>query len=105
VLGADLAAAGVLGADLAAGVLGADLAADDKAADGDAELPAALVSAAFVDGLFDVDATTMTMSAPNEMSPVSTLCRAGQDLRLCPFGVCGGMAGCCGHGGGWAASC
>ena len=67
-------------------------AADDNAADGDAELPAALVSEAGADGLFDSVATMMTTSAPNAMSPVSTLCRAGQDLCLRPLGVCGGMA-------------
>ena len=50
-------------------------------------------------------ATTTATSAPNAMSPVGTLCRAGQDLRFCPFGVCGGMADCCGHDGGWGASC
>jgi hypothetical protein len=85
----------------AAGVLGAELAAaEDAAADGDVELPAAPVSAAVVDGLFDADvtATMMTTSAPNAMSPESTLCRAGQDLRFCLFGVCGGMADCCCHG-------
>lgn len=88
-------------------MLGAELAAaDDIAADGDTALPAAPVSEAVFDGLFDADATAMmTTSAPNEMSPVSILCRAGQDLRFCPFGVCGGMAGCCCHGGGWGASC
>jgi hypothetical protein len=109
VLGADLTAAadaGVVRADLAAaddaGVLGAELAvADDTAAGGDAVLPAAPVSKAVVDGLFDADATAMmTKSAPNAMSPESTLCRAGQGLRFCPFGVCGGRTGCCCHGGG-----
>ena len=88
-----------------AGVVAAQLAAaDDTAAVGDAELPAAPVSETVVDGLFDADATAMTTSAPNAMSAVSTLCRAGQDLRFCPFGVCGGMADCC-HGGDWGASC
>ena len=85
-------------------MLGAELAAaDDTAADGDVELPAAPVSEAVVDGLFDADATaTMTTSAPNAMSPESTLCRAGQGLRCRPFGVgvCGGMADWCCHGGG-----
>jgi hypothetical protein len=57
----------------AAGVLGAELAAaDGTAADGDVELPAAPVSEAVVDGLFDADATAMmTTSAPNATSPVS----------------------------------
>jgi hypothetical protein len=77
-------------------VLGAELvAADDTAADGDAELLAAPVSATGVEGLFDTDAATMiTMNAPAAISPVSTLCRAGQDFR---FGWgCGGMKdGCC----------
>jgi hypothetical protein len=88
-------------------VLGAELAAaDDTGADGDVELPAALVSEAVVDGLFDAVATAMmTTTAPNATSPESTLCRAGQDLRRCPFGVCGGMAGCCCHGDGWGAAC
>jgi hypothetical protein len=79
VLGAELA-----GADDAAGA--DDLAAaDDTAADGDVELPAAPVSEAVVDGLFDADADAtpmMTTSAPNAMSPDSTLCRAGQGLRF-----------------------
>jgi len=95
----------MLGAELATGaaaVLGAELAAAD---DTDAELPAAPVSETVVDGLFEADATApMTTSAPNAMSPVSTLCRAGQDLRFCPFGACGGMADCC-HGGRWGAYC
>jgi hypothetical protein len=83
-------------------VPGAELAAvDDTAAD--AEPPAAPVSEAVFDGLFEADATAMMTSAPNAMSPVSTLCRAGQDLRFCPFGGCGGMADCCCHGGSWAA--
>jgi hypothetical protein len=88
----------------AADVLGAALAAaDDTAADGDAELLAAPVSAAGVEGLFDADAATMiTISAPSAISPVSTLCRVGQDFR---FGWgCGGMkGGCCpgGTGGGY----
>jgi hypothetical protein len=87
-------------------VLEAELAAaDDTAADGEVELAAALMSEAVVDGLFDADATAMMTSAPNVMSPVSTLCRPGQDLRFCPFGVCGGMADCCCHGGGCGASC
>jgi len=89
-------------------VLGAELAvADDNAADGDggAKVLAAPVSEAGVDGLFDADAAAaMTTSAPNAMSPLSTLWRTGHDLRFCPFGVCGGMAGCC-QGGGWGASC
>lgn len=109
-LGAELAAVDDVGAELAAAVvLGPDLTgADDSAADGDAEAPAALVSEAAVDGLFEADAAAMmTMSAPNAMSPLSALCRAGQDLRFgprgrCgPGGVCGGIAGCCCHGGGW----
>jgi hypothetical protein len=51
-------------------------------ADGDAELAAAPVSEAAVDGLFDADAAAMmTTSAPNAMSPVRTLCRAGHGLR------------------------
>jgi len=111
VLGAELAAADDTAADADAelsapvceavvgAVLGAELAAaDDTAAGADAELPAALVAEAVFGGLFEADATAMMTSAPNAMSPVSTLCRAGQDLRFCPFGVCGGMADCC-HGG------
>jgi hypothetical protein len=88
-------------------LLGAELAAaEDTAADGDVELPATLVSEAVVDRLFDADVTaTMTTSAPNAISPESTLCRAGQDLRFRPLGVCGGIADCCCHGGGWGASC
>ena len=88
-------------------MLGAELAAaDDTAADGDAALPAAAVSEAVADGLFDADATAMmTTSAPKAMSPVSTLCRAGQDLCFCPVGDCGGMADCCCNGEGWGASC
>jgi hypothetical protein len=113
VLGAELATADDLAVDGVAeppaaavtGVLGAELAtADDIAVDGDAELPAAPVSETVVDGLFAADAAAMTTSAPNAMSAESTLCRAGQDLRLCPFGVCGGMADCC-HDGDWGASC
>ena len=102
-LGAELAAAEDAAADGEA-----ELAADGEvelAADGEAVLAAALVSEAVVDGLFDADATAMMTSAPNTMTPVSILCRAGQDLRFCPFGVCGGMAGCCCHGGGWGTSC
>jgi hypothetical protein len=115
VLGAELAAADdtAAGADaelpaalVCEAVLGAELAAaDDTAADVDAELPAAPVSEAVFDGLFEADATAMMMSAPNAMSPVSTLCRAGQDLRFCPFGGCGGMADCCCHGGSWGGYC
>lgn len=94
-------------------MLGAELAAaDDKAADGDgdgdggADVPVAPVSEAGVAGLFDADAAAMmTTSAPNAMSPVSTLCRAGHGLRFCPFGGCGGMADCCCDGGGWGATC
>ena len=113
-LGAELAASDGTdaGAELPAApvseaVLVAELAAgDDTDADAGAELRAAPVSEAVVDGLFEADAAApMTTSAPNAMSPVSTLCRAGQDLRLCPFGVCGGMADCCCHGGGWGAYC
>ena len=92
----------MLGADLAAAD---DTAADDTAADADAALPATPVFEAVVDGLFDEDATAMMTSAPNAMSPVSTLCRAGQDLRFCRFGGCGGMACCCGHGGSWCVYC
>ena len=56
--------------------------ADDTAADGEAELPAAPVLAAGVDGLLDADAATaMTTIAPAAMSPLTSLCRAGQDLR------------------------
>ncbi len=87
-------------------VLGAEMAAaEDTDADADAELPGAPVSEAVVDGLFEADAAApMMTSAPNAMSPVSTLCRAGQDLRFCLFGVCGGMPGCCCcHGGSWGA--
>jgi hypothetical protein len=89
-----LGAAGVLGATVvlgAAGVLGAALAvADETAADGDAELLNAPVSAAEVAGLFNADAATMiTISAPTVISPVSTLCRAGQDFRF-GWGYCGG---------------
>jgi hypothetical protein len=87
-------------------MLGAELAAADEAAAGaDAELPAAPVSEAVVDGLFEADATATMTSAPNAMSPVSTLCRVGQDLRFCPFGGCGGMADCCCHCGSWGAYC
>lgn len=124
-LGAELAAADDAAADADAelpavpvseAVLGARLAAaDDAAADdadadaaADAELPAAAVSAAVFDGLFPADATATMTSTPNAMNPVSTLCRAGQDLRFCPFGAWGGMAGCGCHGsscrvcrGGW----
>jgi hypothetical protein len=86
-------------------LLGAELAVADDA-DADADLPAARLSETVVDGLFEADATPpMMTSAPNAMSPVSTLCRAGQDLRFCPFGVCGGMADCCCHGGSWGAYC
>jgi hypothetical protein len=87
-------------------VLGAELtAADDTAADGDATLPAAAVYEAVADGLFDADATAMmTTSEPNAISPVSTLCRTGQDLRFCPVGDCGGMADRR-NAGGWGASC
>jgi hypothetical protein len=87
-------------------MLGAKLAAaDDAAAEVDAEPPAAPVSDAVVDGLFEADAAApMTTSAANAMSPVGALCRAGQDLRFCPFGVCGGMADGC-HGGSWGAYC
>lgn len=93
-------------------MLGAALAADDTAAAGDAELLAVAVSAAGVEGFFDADAAAMiTMSAPNAISPVSTLCRAGQDLRFgwgccgmkgdcCPGGTCGGYCWFCG-GYGW----
>jgi hypothetical protein len=90
-------------------VLGAELAAaDDTAADGDAELLAAPVSAAGVEGVFDADAAAMiTKSAPTAISPVSTLCRAGQDFRFgwrcgdmkggcCPGGTCGGYCWSCG---------
>lgn len=104
-LGAELAAADDAAADGAAAdgavadgadaddAAADDAGADDAGADGDAELPAALRFKATADGLFDADADAaapMTMSAPNAMSPVSTLCRAGQDLRFCPFGGCGG---------------
>jgi hypothetical protein len=97
VLGAELAAAAAADADADAelpaapvseAVLGAELAAADDTgadadADADAELPAAPASEAVVDGLFEADvAAPMTTSAPNAMSPVSTLCRAGQDLRF-----------------------
>ena len=95
----------MLGAELG----GAEDTADgdeDTTADGDVEMPTAPVSEAVVDGLFDADAAaTMTTSAPNAMSPESTLCRAGQDLRFRLFGVCGGVADCCCHGEGWGASC
>jgi hypothetical protein len=96
----------------AAGVLGAALAADDTAADGDAELLAAAVSETGVEGLFDADAAAMiTISAPTAISPVSNLCRAGQDFRFgwgccgmkggcCPGGTCGGYCWFCG-GHGW----
>lgn len=94
-------------------MLGTELAgADDTAADGDAGLLAAVVlSAAGVDGLFDEDAAAAMMAiatAPTAMNALSTLCRAGHDLRfclLCPFGVCGGIADCCCHGGGWGGYC
>ena len=93
-------------------MLGAVLAAaDDTAADGDAELLGAPVFAAGVEGLLDADAATMiTLSAPSAISPVSTLCRAGQDFRFgwgcggvkggcCPGGTCRGYCWSCGaHG-------
>ena len=110
-LGADLAAAEDTDADGVAELVAdgvAELTADGVAeltADGVMALAAALVSEAVVDGLFDADATAMMTRAPNAMSPVSTLCLAGQDLRFRPFGVCGGMADCCCHGGGWGAPC
>jgi hypothetical protein len=64
-------------------VLGAELAAADDGAAGEAGLLAAVVpSAVGVDGLFDEDAATAMMTiAAKAISPVSTLCRAGQDLR------------------------
>ena len=98
-LGAELAAADDTAADGDAELLGAELAAaDDTAADGDAELLAAPVSATGVEGLFDADAAAMiTISAPTAISPVSTLCRAGQAFRF--DGGCGGMAGGCCPGG------
>jgi hypothetical protein len=76
VLGAELA-----GADDAAGA--DDLAAaDDTAADGDAAAPTAAVFAAGVDGLFEADADTAMMTiAADAIRPLSSLCRAGQDLR------------------------
>ena len=113
-LGAELAAADDAAADagaelpaapVSAAVLGARLAAADDAAaaaadaDADAELPAALVSAAVLDGLFAADATATMTSTPNAMNPVSTLCRAGQDLRFCPFG--GDGSSCRECRGGW----
>jgi hypothetical protein len=85
-------------------VLGAELgAADDAAADGDAELAAAAVSEAVVDGLFDAaEAIPPTMiTAPKAMSPVSTLCRAGHDVRRCPGPGPGPGAGGWGGNGGW----
>jgi hypothetical protein len=109
VLGAELAAAEDTDADgvaeLAADAVAELAAVAELTADGVMALAAALVSEAVVDGLFDADATAMMTRAPNAMSPVSTLCLAGQDLRFRPFGVCGGMAGCCCHGGGWGAPC
>ena len=80
-------------------MLGAELAAADDTAAA-AELSAAApASEADVEGLFNAVPTAMTMtSAPNAMSPESALCRAGQDLRFRPLGVCGGMADCCGCG-------
>ena len=83
-LGAELAAADDTAADadeelpaapVSEAMVGAELAAaDDTAADVDEELPAAAVFEAVVDGLFEADATApMTTSAPNAMSPVSTL--------------------------------
>jgi hypothetical protein len=112
VLGAELAAAEDTAADaevpaapLFEAVLGAELAAAEDTAV-EAGLPAALVSEPVVDGLFEADAAApMTTSAPNAMSPESTLCRAGQDLSLSPCGVCVGMADCCCHGGSWGAYC
>lgn len=105
-LGAELAAAEEADAELptaplSEAALRAELAAaEDTAADADAELPAAPVSEAVVDGLFEADAAApMTTSAPNAISPESTLCRAGQDLRFCPCGIGADMAGCCCHGG------
>ena len=81
-LGAELA-----GTDDAAGaddLAGTDdlAAADDTAADGDAVVPAAAVFAVGVDGLFEADADTAMMTiAADAMRPLSSLCRAGQDLR------------------------
>ena len=101
-LGAELAAADDTAADGEVELA----AADDTAADGDTDLPAAPVSEAVVADSFELDATTTMTSAPNAMSPESTLCRAGQDLRFFPFGsCCGGRADCGCHGGGCAASC
>jgi hypothetical protein len=101
----DLAAADDLAADDDLAVADDLAAAVDAAVDGAAEAPAAAVSETVVCGLFDaVAATMMTMSAPNPMSPLSTLCRAGHDLRFGPLGppgpigVGGGMADCCCHG-------
>jgi hypothetical protein len=76
VLGAELA-----GADDPAGA--DDLAgADDTAADGDAVPPTAAVFAVGVDGLFEADADTAMMTiAAAAMRALSSLCRAGQDLR------------------------
>jgi hypothetical protein len=80
VLGAELA-----GADDAAGaddLAGADDVADDTAADGDAVAPAAAVFAVGVEGSFEADADTAMMTiAADAMRPLSSLCRAGQDLR------------------------
>ena len=98
-LGAELAGADdVAGADDLAG-------ADDTAADGDAVLPAAAVFAVGVDGLFEADAATATMTiAAAAMRPLSSLCRPGQDLRRRGDGG-PGCGGCCwgyGCGGGWS---
>lgn len=75
-LGAELAGADdVVGEDDLAG-------ADVTAADGDAVPLAAAVSAVVVDGLFEADADTAMMTiAAEAMRPLSSLCRAGQDLR------------------------
>ena len=75
-LGAELAGADdVAGEDDLAG-------ADDTAADGDAVALAAAVFAIGVDGLLEADADTAMMTiAADAMRPLSSLCRAGQDLR------------------------
>jgi hypothetical protein len=88
-------------------VLGGELAAaDDGAAAGDAGLlagdagllGAVALSAAGVDGLFDVDAATAMMTmAPKAIKPVSTLCRAIHGFRV---GGCGGWYPGCGPQGG-----
>jgi hypothetical protein len=97
VFGAELAGADdVAGADDLAEA--DDLAGtDDTAADVDAVPPAAAVFAVDVDGLFEADADTAMMTiAAAAMRPLSSLCRAGQDLRRRGDGGPGCGDGCWG---------